>query len=215
MTRDGKAVKSCSPSRQSPEVDPQAVQGDVTRMLAALQRGDDQATEQLLPAVYDALRRLAATKMAQENPGQTLDATALVHEAYLRLVNAQHAQRWDSRGHFYAAAAEAMRRILINRARAKGRVKHGGSRQRINLERLEVAIDTPSEDLIVLDEALDNLAKEDSVCAELVKLRYFAGLTLRDAAKSLGISRRTADRQWAYARAWLFDQLSESTSTDG
>jgi RNA polymerase sigma factor (TIGR02999 family) len=147
--------------------------------------------------------------MTEESPGQTLQATALVHEAYIRLVGAQHSRRWESRGHFYAAAAEAMRRILINRARDKVRLKRGGQRQRIDLDRIEVAMDTRSEDLIALDEALDDLAKEDSLSAELVKLRYFAGLTQRDAAKLLGISRRTADRQWAYARAWLFDQLSD------
>ena len=180
---------------------------DVTRILSAIEQGDAGAAEQLLPLVYDELRKLAAQKMAQEAPGQTLQATALVHEAYIRLVDTERARHWDSRGHFFAAAAEAMRRILINRARDRKRLKRGGQLRRIDLDRIEIALDTPDEDLLALDEALESLANEDRVCAELVKLRFFAGLTLREAAESLAIARRMADRHWAYARAWLYDRL--------
>ncbi|MBI3463737.1 MAG: sigma-70 family RNA polymerase sigma factor [Planctomycetes bacterium] len=180
---------------------------DVTQILSAIEQGDPHAAEQLLPLVYDELRKLAAQKLAQESPGQTLQATALVHEAYIRLVDVEKARHWDSRGHFFSAAAEAMRRILLNRARDKKRLKRGGDRQRIDLDRVEIALDTNDEQLIALDEALDQLAVEDKVSAELVKLRFFAGLTLREAARSLGIAQRTAERQWAYARAWLYDQL--------
>jgi RNA polymerase sigma factor (TIGR02999 family) len=182
---------------------------DVTRILSAIEEGDPQAAGQLLPLVYDELRKLAAQKMAQEKPGQTLQATALVHEAYLRLVDKDKVQHWDSRGHFFTAAAEAMRRILINRARDRKRHKRGGDCQRIDLDKIEIALDTPDDDLITLDEAIYRLASEDKVCADLVKLRFFAGLTLREAAESLGIARRTADRHWAYARAWLYDQLRD------
>jgi RNA polymerase sigma factor (TIGR02999 family) len=179
----------------------------VTRILSAIEQGDPHAAEQLLPLVYDELRRLAAQKMAQEQPGQTLQATALVHEAYLRLVDVETAQHWDSRGHFFAAAAEAMRRILINRARDKQRLKRGGGRRRLDLDQL-VAADTAADaDLVALDEALEKLAAEDRPCAELVKLRFFAGFTLDEAAATLRISPRTADRHWAYARAWLFNEL--------
>jgi RNA polymerase sigma factor (TIGR02999 family) len=181
--------------------------GDVTQILSQIEEGDDQAAERLLPVVYDELRKLAAQKMAQEDPGNTLQATALVHEAYIRLVDVDRVQHWDSRGHFFAAAAEAMRRILLNRARDKGRLKRGGDRQRIDLDRIHVALDAQPEELIALDEAIHMLADEDSVCAELVKLRFFAGLSHTEAAASLGITRRVADRQWAYARAWLYDRL--------
>jgi RNA polymerase sigma factor (TIGR02999 family) len=180
---------------------------DVTRVLAAIDQGDPEAAEQLLPLVYDELRKLAAQKLAQEKPGQTLDATALVHEAYLRLVDVEQAQHWNSRGHFFAAAAEAMRRILLNRARDKTRLKRGGDRRKIDLERIEIALDTRSEDLIALDEAIGQLAAEDPTCAELVKLRFFGGLSHTDAATSLRITRRVADRHWAYARAWLYERL--------
>src|SRR5437868_13418918 len=176
---------------------------DVTRMLSAIEGGDPHAAEQLLPLVYDELRQLAARRLAQEKPGQTLQATALVHEAYLRLVGVQQVQRWDSRGHFFAAAAEAMRRILLNRARDKKRVKRGGERRRVDLDQIEIALDTSPEQLIALDEALSQLAVEDPDAARLVNLRFFAGLTLKDAAVFLGLARRTAERQWAYARAWL------------
>jgi RNA polymerase sigma factor (TIGR02999 family) len=182
---------------------------DVTCILSQIESGDPSAAEQLLPLVYEELRKLAAQRLDQEKPGQTLQATALVHEAYLRLVGSQPEQSWDSRGHFFAAAAEAMRRILLNRARDRQRLKRGGGRQRIDLSQIEVALDTADEDLLALDEALEALTAEDAVCANLVKLRFFAGLSQREAAESLGIPRRTADRQWAYARAWLYARLGE------
>ena len=186
---------------------------DVTQILQQIESGDSSASEELLPLVYDELRKLASARLNHEQPGQTLQATALVHEAYLRLVNVDRAQNWDSRGHFFAAAAEAMRRILLNRARDRKRLKRGGQRRRIDLDRVEIALDTPDDELIALDEALDALAGEDPVCFDLVKLRFFAGLTLKDAATTLGIPRRTADRHWAYARAWLIEWLG-SGSTD-
>jgi RNA polymerase sigma factor (TIGR02999 family) len=185
---------------------------EVTRILSAIEAGDPQAAEQLLPLVYDELRRLAAQKMAQEKPGQTLEATALVHEAYLRLVDSNQIQRWDSRGHFFAAAAEAMRRILLNRARDKKCLKRGGRFQRVDLERLAVVDDASDEDLLAIDDALIRLAEENSQCAELVKLRFFAGLTLQEASESLGLARRTADRYWAYARARLYEMLGEESN---
>jgi len=180
---------------------------DVTQVLRQIESGDGQAAEQLLPLVYDELRRLAADKMALEKPGQTLQATALVHEAYLRLVDVEKAQHWDSRGHFFAAAAEAMRRILLNRARDKTRLKRGSDRRKIDLDQIDVALDTQAEDLIALDDAIQQLADEDQSCAELVKLRFFGGLSHTEAAASLGITRRVADRHWAYARAWLYERL--------
>src|SRR5438552_1144619 len=182
---------------------------DVTRILSAIEHGDPHAAEQLLPLVYDELRQLAAQKLAQEKPGQTLQATALVHEAYLRLVGADPQQPWDSRGHFFAAAAEAMRRILLNRARDKQRLKRGGGRKRLDLDQLEIAQDSEEEQLIALDEALAQLAVEDPGAAQLVHLRFFAGLTLKEAADSLGLALRTAERQWAYARAWLYARLRQ------
>jgi RNA polymerase sigma factor (TIGR02999 family) len=180
---------------------------EVTRILCAIEQGDPHTADQLLPLVYDELRKLAATRLAQEKPGQTLQATALVHEAYLRLVGEEKAQRWDSRGHFFAAAAEAMRRILLNRARDKKRLKRGGERRRVDLGRVELALDTSDEQLIDLDKALTQLGVEDPDAARLVNLRFFAGLTLKDAALSLGLAPRTAERQWAYARAWLYARL--------
>lgn len=180
---------------------------DVTRILSAIEQGDPSAAEQLLPLVYDELRKLARQRLVQEKPGQTLEATALVHEAYLRLVDAEKAQHWNSRGHFFAAAAEAMRRVLLNRARHKARLKRGGDRRKIDLDHIEIALDTRAEDLIALDEALQQLAAEDQACAELVKLRFFGGLSHTEAAESLGVSRRVADRYWAYARAWLYERL--------
>jgi len=181
---------------------------DVTRILNAIEHGDAKAADELLPLVYEELRRLAAQKMLQELPGQTLQATALVHEAYIRLVGSD-AQNWSGRTHFFAAAAEAMRRILIENARRKRRLRHGGGQQRVGLDDACMAIEEPSEDLIALDEALAKLAIEDPVKADLVKLRYFAGLTIEQAAKILAISRATADRYWSYARAFLFHEIKK------
>ena len=175
----------------------------VTQILSAIESGDARAAEQLLPLVYDELRALAAAKMARESPGQTLQATALVHEAYLRLVDQAQAQHWNSRGHFFAAAAEAMRRILVERARHKRSLKGGGGHQRQELPEIEAPSTTPDVDLLALDEALDKLESEDRRKAELVKLRFFAGLTIEEAAKALGISTSTADNDWTYARCWL------------
>jgi RNA polymerase sigma factor (TIGR02999 family) len=185
---------------------------EVTRILSAIESGDSHAADQLLPLVYDELRKLAAAKLAQERPGQTLEATALVHEAYLRLVSPQREQgapNWNSRGHFFAAAAEAMRRILINRARDKGRLKRGHGRKRLDLDGLAVADKANDEELLALDDALERLRQENPPCAELVKLRFFAGLSMDEAAAALGIAARTAHRYWAFARAWLYDALRE------
>jgi RNA polymerase sigma factor (TIGR02999 family) len=188
---------------------------EVTRILSAIDQGDPHAAERLLPLVYDELRKLAAAKLTHEKPGQTLSATALVHEAYLRLVGSESDRHWHNRGHFFAAAAEAMRRILINRARDKKRLKRGGGRQRIDLDHIELAMETDDEELIALDEALARFEHEDKPAAELVKLRFFAGLTLKQAAESLGIAQRTAERQWTYARAWLFNQLRQEHESAG
>ena len=180
---------------------------EVTHILSAIEQGDPSAAAQLLPLVYDELRQLAAQRLAHEKPGQTLQATALVHEAYLRLVDEERAQHWDSRRHFFAAAAEAMRRILVENARRKRSVKHGGQRVRIDLDEAFVVGDEPRHDLLELDDLLDRLAGADPRAAELVKLRFFAGLTGDQAAEALGISPRSADLLWAYARAWLFEKL--------
>jgi RNA polymerase sigma factor (TIGR02999 family) len=176
---------------------------EVTRILSAIEQGDPRAAEQLLPLVYDELRRLAAGKMAREAPGQTLQATALVHEAYLRLMDGETARHWDSQGHFFAAAAQAMRRILIDNARRKQADKHGGGWQRQELLDSELAIDSTGEDLLAVDAALSRLATREPVIARLVELRFFAGLTLKEAAERLDLPERTAYRHWAYARAWL------------
>src|SRR4051812_43969659 len=181
---------------------------DVTHILAAIERGDPEAAEALLPLVYEELRTLAAQRLAQEKPGQTLQATALVHEAYLRLVGEDGRLGWNGRGHFFGAAAEAMRRILVESARRRGRARHGGGRRTVSLDQLDLAADEASQAILELDEALDRLAAEEPSVAELVKLRYFAGLTSAQAAEALGISVRTANRDWAYARAWLFQRLS-------
>ncbi len=183
---------------------------DVTHILSAIEQGDAHAAEQLLPLVYDELRKLAAQKLAQEKPGQTLQATALVHEAYLRLVDVDKAKQWDSRGHFFAAAAEAMRRILIDNARHKQAGKHGGGWRRHDLLEAELAIDSSGADLLAVDAALSQLACRQPVIARLVELRFFAGLTLEEAARCLGISERKAYRHWAYARAWLRRELDRS-----
>ena len=182
--------------------------GDVTRVLADIERGDPRAAEQLLPLVYDELRRLAAQKMAHENPGQTLQGTALVHEAYVRLVGDQSGQQlWDSRGHFFAAAAEAMRRILVESARRKQRIKHGGQFERLEIELADLPTRMPPEELIALAEALEQLQQQDPIKAKLVTLRYFGGMTIEQASAVLGISRVTAHRYWTYARAWLHQQI--------
>lgn len=180
---------------------------DVTAILNAIEAGDAGAPQRLLPLVYEELRKLAAQRMAHEAPGQTLDATALVHEAYLRLVGTQPQQRWDGRGHFFAAAAEAMRRILIDAARRKGSQKHGGGRQRLDLLDCELAVDSTGEELFAVDAALSKLAIREPELAKLVELRFFAALTLEQAADVLNISLRTANRHWTYARAWLRREL--------
>src|SRR5437868_6455229 len=176
---------------------------DVTRILSAIEQGDPRAAEQLLPLVYDELRRLAAQRLAQEKPGQTLQATALVHEAYLRLVGERDTRRWDGRGHFFAAAAEAMRRILVENARRKAGPKAGGNRERVEFAAVEPAIEDPRADLIALDEALTALEAKDPRKADLVRLRYFAGLSVEQAAETLGISVATANKDWSYAKSWL------------
>jgi RNA polymerase sigma factor (TIGR02999 family) len=182
--------------------------GDVTRILADIERGDRQAAGELLPLVYDELRRLAGSRLAREAPGQTLQPTALVHEAYIRLVGGDPARAFDGRGHFFAAAAAAMRRILIDRARDRRRLKRGGGRRRVQIDLDNLLAEPPGDDVLALDEAVTALAREDPEAAELVKLRAFAGLTLARAAEVLGIARRTADRDWAYARAWLCHALA-------
>jgi RNA polymerase sigma factor (TIGR02999 family) len=199
-------------------LDARAMNEDVTRILSAAEAGDPHAAAQLLPLVYDELRKLAAQRMAQEKPGQTLQATALVHEAYLRLVGNERPQQWHGRGHFFAAAAEAMRRILVDKARKHQRLRHGGGRQRIELDefdRIEARAGAAAagdvagqDDLLAIDEALTRLAAAEPQAAEVVKLRYFAGLTIDQTAEALGISVRTANRHWAYAKAWLYKQLS-------
>ena len=180
---------------------------DVTHILGRIEQGELQAAGQLLPLVYDELRSLAARKLAQERAGQTLQATALVHEAYLRLVATDRAGGWNSRGHFFAAAAEAMRRILIERARSKGRQKWGGEWRRVDLDNLDLFTSVTPDQLLVLDEAIDLLAGEDQTAARLVRLRYYAGLSLEQAAEALSISTATAYRHWSYARAWLLCAL--------
>jgi RNA polymerase sigma factor (TIGR02999 family) len=182
---------------------------DVTQILSAIEQGDPRAAEQLLPLVYGELRKLAAERMAREKPGQTLEATALVHEVYVRLVDVDKHQHWNSRGHFFAAGAEAMRRILVESARRKRAGKHGGGRLRVELPADLAGPETRADDLVALDEALDRLERHDGDAARLVKLRYFAGLSHQEAAKALGITRGAADRLWALARAWLFRQLSK------
>jgi RNA polymerase sigma factor (TIGR02999 family) len=183
---------------------------DVTRILVQIEAGDPQAAEKLLPLVYDELRKLAAAKLTHEKPGQTLQATALVHEAYLRLLGGDVAEKWDGRGHFFAAAAEAMRRILVENSRAKGRQKRGGERHRLVIDAVDVAIQAAPDQLLAIDEALDKLRREDAAIYDLVKLRYFAGLSIEQAAAALQISAPTAYRHWNYARAWLHAELLDS-----
>ena len=181
---------------------------NVTQILHRIEEGDLAAAQQLLPLVYDELRKLAGRRIGQENPGQTLQATALVHEAYLRLVDVDQAQHWESRGHFFAAAAEAMRRILVENARRKQRLKRGGALQQVELADVPVAAPEIHEDLIALDEALDRLKAVDAEAVQLVHLRYFVGLSIPDAAKLMGIAPRTADRIWSFARAWLHREIA-------
>lgn len=183
------------------------VMSELTRILSAIEQGEPNAAEELLPLVYDELRKLAAQKLAQEKPGQTLQATALVHEAFLRLVEVDKEQAWNSRGHFFAAAAEAMRRILVENARRKGCRKHGGGRQRVELQANTAAVEMPADHLLALDEALSQLAQRDAQAAQLVKLHCFAGLSLEQVAETLDISSRTAYRDWAFAQAWLFREI--------
>jgi RNA polymerase sigma factor (TIGR02999 family) len=180
---------------------------EVTRILSAIEQGDPHAADELLPLVYDELRKLAAQKLAQEKPGQTLEATALVHEAYLRLVDTEKVQHWNSRGHFFAAAAEAMRRILVEQARRKQRQKYGGGHHRVAFDGLELAVELSVADVLPLDEALSALAERDAQAAQLVQLHCFAGLSIEEAAEVLGLSPRTAYRDWAFARAWLYRAL--------
>lgn len=180
---------------------------DVTRILQSIEAGDPKAAEELLPLVYEELRKLAAARMSREQPGQTLQATALVHEAYLRLVDGEQARHWDSRGHFFCAAAEAMRRILIDAARRRQSAKRGGDLVRLELHDVDSALPRPENDLAALDEALTRLAELEPRTADLVKLRYFVGFTNKEAAEGLGISPRTADSLWSFAKAWLHDQL--------
>jgi len=187
---------------------------EVTRILAAIEQADPHAAEQLLPLVYDELRKFATQKLAQEKPGQTLQATALVHEAFLRLVDGEQAQHWNSRGHFFAAAAEAMRRILIDNARRKKAEKHGGDRQRINLADVSTAAFDDGERWLLLDDALSHLVKEDPAAAQVAKLRLFAFLSIEEIAEILGIARATAFRHWTYARAWLQAALSDNPAAD-
>jgi RNA polymerase sigma factor (TIGR02999 family) len=187
---------------------------EVTRLLDAVAAGDRRAAAELLPLVYDELRTLAAARMSDEAPGQTLQPTALVHEAYLRLIGPADGLRWDNRGHFFAAAAEAMRRILVDAARRRQREKHGGGRHRVDLDAVPAAAPNPRDDLVALDAALTRLAAEDAQAARLVELRHFAGLTVADSARVLGISPRTADRVWAFARAWLHRELTQNPTDE-
>ncbi len=180
---------------------------EITLILGRVEQGDPKAAEELLPLVYEELRKLAAAKMAGEAPGQTLQPTALVHEAWLRLAGAQH-QQWNSRGHFFAAAAEAMRRILIDNARRKARMRHGKDLVRVDLDSIDVALETEPDTLLAMDEALDQLARRDPLKAQLVKLRYFVGLSIPEAGRTLGLSESTAKRYWAFARAWLYNELN-------
>lgn len=185
---------------------------DVTRILSAIEQGDQHASEKLLPLIYDELRKLASQRLAHEKPGQTLQATALVHEVYLRLVGDANQSQWNSRGHFFDAAAEAMRRILVEQARYKGCARHGGGRRRVDLDEACPVADEPNDDVISLSDALTRLAEQDPIRAELVKLRFFGGLTMPEAAAALAISLATAERYWVFARTWLYAQMAEEST---
>jgi len=187
---------------------------EVTRILTAIEQGEPHAAEELLPLVYEELRKLAAARLAQEQPGQTLEATALVHEAYLRLVETDRAEHWSGRGHFFAAAAEAMRRILVDNARRKRAEKHGGRRHRVNLDERDAVAMAPPDELLALDEALESLVRKDRSAAELAKLHCFGGLTIEQAAEALNLSRTNAYRLWTFARAWLHSQLTAGHGPD-
>ena len=210
VRKDGSSDEPVPTSDGSPRAKSPGQRGDVTQILSAIEQGDGQAAEQLLPLVYEELRKLAADRMAQEKPGQTLQATALVHEAYIRLVDVNQVQHWDSRGHFFSAAAEAMRRILVDRARHKETLRAGGDAYRAELEDVEPAIEGPKLDLVALDAALSQLEDEHPRKAELVKLRFFAGFSNRQAAATLGIATSTADVDWDYAKCWLRAQMAET-----
>jgi RNA polymerase sigma factor (TIGR02999 family) len=190
------------------------IMSDLTRILSQIESGDPQAAEQLLPLVYGELRKLAAQKLAHEKPGQTLQATALVHEAYLRLIGPANSPNWNSPGHFFAAAAEAMRRILIENARRKGRNKRGGNLRRIDLDNANLAGDASSDELLAIDDAIERLAREDPIAAQLVKIRYYAGLSVKQAGEAIGISRANAYKHWSYARAWLYCDLNPFRETN-
>jgi RNA polymerase sigma factor (TIGR02999 family) len=200
------SVTTANHQRKMNDASSKSAAGEVTRILGAAKQGDPNAANELLPLVYDELRRLAAAKMAQERPGQTLQPTALVHEAWLRLVGKEHVQ-WNGRAHFFGAAAEAMRRILIERARRKRAPRHGGDQQRVDIQEAELTAPADDDQLLALSEALDKLALQHKSEAELVKLRYFVGLTIDEAAEVLGISPRTAKYYWTHARAWLFQEI--------
>ena len=189
--------------------------GDVTRILSAIEQGQPHAADDLLPIVYEELRKLATHRMAQEQPGQTLQPTALVHEAYMRLVDVEKAGQWKSRGHFFGAAAQAMRRILIERARGKARHKRGGGRRRVELASVDLVVESAPDDLLALDEALQRMELTDRTTAELVNLRYFAGLSMPEAAEAMGVTLRTAERNWTYAKTWLHRELSRGTGDAG
>ena len=189
--------------------------GEVTRILSAIEQGQPHAADDLLPIVYEELRKLATHRMAQEQPGQTLQPTALVHEAYMRLVDVEKAGQWKSRGHFFGAAAQAMRRILIERARGKARHKRGGGRRRVKLASVDLVVESAPDDLLALDEALQRMELTDRTTAELVNLRYFAGLSMPEAAEAMGVTLRTAERNWTYAKTWLHRELSRGTGDSG
>jgi RNA polymerase sigma factor (TIGR02999 family) len=184
--------------------------GDVTRILFAIEQGDSGAADKLFPLVYNELRRLATHRLSHEKPGQTLQATALVHEVYIRLVDVEKAQQWNSRGHFFSAAAEAMRRLLVENARRKARLKHGGGSARRDMSEIEIAAPLVSKEILAVDEALEKLASVNPTAAQLVKLRYFAGFTMREASEVLHISLRKAEQVWAYARAWLLAEMGDN-----
>ena len=211
LPNDGDSDDAAPTSKPSDRAGRSEQRGDVTQILSAIEQGDGQGAERLLPLIYDELRRLAAVKMAGESPDNTLQATALVHEAYVRLVDVDEAQQWDSRGHFFSAAAEAMRRILVEQARRRSRLKRGGDFQRLSLAEIDLAAMSSPDDVIVLNEAIEKLAADDETAANLVKLLYFAGLTVEQAASALRVSTATAYRHWAYARSWLSCEITSGS----